>query len=312
MPRVFVEPIGLTLQVDEQETLLDGLVRAAVDIPTDCAGRGTCGKCLVRLGSGELTAPTERELKRIPEKLRAEGWRLACQAYPRSARVSIEVRGTAGQRRILTTSKLHHGAAHPAVLTPGRRAGAADARRRALRPGALRRGPRRRRGARSRSSTCLPKTLRDGRWKVIATLYGKRVIDVHAADDHAPELYGAAVDIGTSKVIVYLFDLARGALIDQEAVENPQMRYGEDVISRIAHAAQHNDTATLAQAVREGINTDLKRAVRAPGHRTRSRLRHDRGGQHRHASSGARPLAGRSRAGAVRAGRGRAAHAARE
>src|SRR5450756_1355312 len=89
MPRVFVEPIGLTLEVGEQETLFDGLVRAAVGIPTDCAGRGTCGKCLVRVGSGELTAPTERELKRISEKLRAEGWRLACQAYPRSARVSI-------------------------------------------------------------------------------------------------------------------------------------------------------------------------------------------------------------------------------
>ncbi|MBE3032151.1 MAG: 2Fe-2S iron-sulfur cluster binding domain-containing protein, partial [Actinobacteria bacterium] len=117
MPRVFVEPIGLTLEVGEQETLFDGLVRAAVDIPTDCAGRGTCGKCLVRVGSGELTAPTERELKRISEKLRAEGWRLACQASPRSARVSIEVRGTAGQRRILTTSKLRHGAAHPAVVT---------------------------------------------------------------------------------------------------------------------------------------------------------------------------------------------------
>jgi len=57
MPKVFVEPIGLTLQIDEQETLLGGLMRAAVDVPTDCAGRGTCGKCLVRLGSGELTAP---------------------------------------------------------------------------------------------------------------------------------------------------------------------------------------------------------------------------------------------------------------
>jgi uncharacterized 2Fe-2S/4Fe-4S cluster protein (DUF4445 family) len=256
MPRVFVEPIGLTLQVDEQETLLDGLVRAAVEIPTDCAGRGTCGKCLVRVGSGELTAHTERELKRIPEKLRAEGWRLACQAYPRSARVSIEVRGTAGQRRILTTSKLRHGVAHPAVTM----------RMVELEPPTL---------ADPRSDlerfdealggvevplkvlACLPKTLRDGRWRAVATLYGKRVIDVHAVDHDTPGLYGAAVDVGTSKVIVYLFDLARGALIDQEAVENPQMRYGEDVISRIAQAAQHDDTAALAQAVREGINADL-------------------------------------------------------
>ena len=48
MPKVFVEPIGLTLQVDDEETLLDALVRASVEIPTDCAGRGTCGKYLVR------------------------------------------------------------------------------------------------------------------------------------------------------------------------------------------------------------------------------------------------------------------------
>ncbi len=256
MPRVFVEPIGLTFEVDEQENLLDGLVRAQVEIPTDCAGRGTCGKCLVRLGSGELTVPTERELKRIPEKLRAEGWRLACQAYPRSARVSIEVRGTAGQRRILTTSRLRHGAAHPAVTT----------RHLELEPPTL---------ADARSDLerfdealggvdvplhvlqSLPATLRDGKWRVTATTYGRRVIDVHAGD-RTPALYGVAVDVGTSKVIAYLFDLERGVLLDQEAVENPQMRYGEDVISRIAHAAQHADTASLAQAVREGINADLK------------------------------------------------------
>ena len=256
MPKVFVEPIGLTLTIDEQDNLLEGLVRAQIDIPTDCAGRGTCGKCLVRLGSGELTAPTERELKRIPEKLRNEGWRLACQAYPRSARVSVEVRGTAGQRRILTTSQLTHGAAHPAVNTRSIQ----------LEPPTL---------ADKRSDLErfdqglggvevplhvleeLPATLRDGKWKVTATLYDKRVIDVHPGDREC-ECYGVAVDIGTSKVIAYLFDLRKGVLIDQEAVENPQMRYGEDVISRIAHAAQHNETALLAAAVREGINTNLK------------------------------------------------------
>jgi uncharacterized 2Fe-2S/4Fe-4S cluster protein (DUF4445 family) len=254
---VFVEPIGLTLQVDEKDDLLEALVSANVNVPTDCAGRGTCGKCLVRLGSGELSELTVRELRRIPEKLRAEGWRLACQASARSARVSIEVRGIAGRCRILTTSKLRHGAAHPAVV----------ARVVELEPPTL---------ADARSDLerfdealggvdvplkvleCLPKTLRDGRWRVIATLYGKRVIDVHTADNHAPELYGVAVDVGTSKVIAYLFDLAHGVLIDQEAVENPQMRYGEDVISRLAQAAQHNDTGALALAVREGINADLK------------------------------------------------------
>ena len=90
--------------------------------------------------------------------------------------------------------------------------------------------------------TCLPKTLRDGHWRVVATLYGKRVVDVHAVDHQPPELYGAAVDIGTSKIIVYLFDLAPRRLIDQEALENPQMRFGEDVVTRIAHAIAGSST----------------------------------------------------------------------
>jgi uncharacterized 2Fe-2S/4Fe-4S cluster protein (DUF4445 family) len=256
VPKVFVEPIGITLTVDEQENLLDGLVRAQIDIPTDCAGRGTCGKCLVRLGSGELTAPTEREFKRIPEKLRAEGWRLACQAYPRSARVSVEVRGTAGQRRILTTSKLTHGAAHPAVWT---RSVQLEAPTLADKRSDLERFDEGLGGVEVPLHVLeeLPATLREGKWKVTATCYGRRVIDVHAGERDS-QCYGVAVDIGTSKVIAYLFDLRRGALIDQEALENPQMRYGEDVISRIAHAAQHKETALLAAAVRGGINANLE------------------------------------------------------
>ena len=235
-------------------------MRAPVDIPTDCAGRGTCGKCLVRLGSGELTAPTERELKRIPEKLRAEGWRLACQAYPRSARVSIEVRGTAGQRRILTTSKLHArrrapGGAHRVRASWSRRRSPTRAPTwsASTRPSAASR-------CRCNVLECLPArrcATASGRSRRRCTASAS--IDVHPGDDARRELYGVAVDIGTSKVIAYLFDLQRGALIDQEAIENPQMRYGEDVI--IAHRARgpaQRRRPTLAAAVREGINDDLE------------------------------------------------------
>ena len=115
MAKVFVEPIGVTFEVAESETLMDALTRVAIEVPNVCAGRGTCGKCLVRLGAGELSPPTEIERRKVPEKLRDAGWRLACQAHPTSSRVSIEVRETSGRRRILTTSRLHHGRPHPAV-----------------------------------------------------------------------------------------------------------------------------------------------------------------------------------------------------
>ena len=73
--------------------------------------------------------------------------------------------------------------------------------------------------------------------------------------------------MGTSKIIVYLFDLARGTLVDQEAVENPQMRFGEDVISRIAQAVRPEAAAAAAAAVVDGINADLAALLRASGDR---------------------------------------------
>ena len=61
------------------------------------------------------------------------------------------------------------------------------------------------------------------------------MIDVEpgASPDHA---FGVAIDVGTSKLITYLLDLDEGRLIDQEAIENPQMRFGEDVVTRITEA----------------------------------------------------------------------------
>jgi uncharacterized 2Fe-2S/4Fe-4S cluster protein (DUF4445 family) len=257
--KVFIEPVGVTLEIGEEEDLLSAFLRAGIDIPSDCAGRGTCAKCLVRLGSGELSGVTEVEARKLSIDLRADGWRLACQAHPVSPRVSVEVRQTGGRRRILTTSKLHHGKAKPAV---GRRlielppatlqdkradqqrllagcAACGDGRQMAL--GATRE---------------LPDLLRTHGWRATVTSYDGRVIDAEPPEAQGVA-YGAAVDIGTSKIIAYLFDLEAGRLVDQEAVENPQMRYGEDVISRIAKAVDAPGARELAAAARDGINQDL-------------------------------------------------------
>lgn len=255
MARVFVEPIGVTVEVDPEETLLSGLTRAGIDVNSTCAGRGTCGKCLVRLGAGELSAPGEAELRRVSERLLLDGWRLACMARPRSERVSIEVRQTGGRRQILTTSQLHHGAADPAVravtvqLTPPTFADKrADVQRLS---DALD-------GAKVPYEVMAQFTdiAHAADWHLVAVLYGDRVIAVYP-HGQAPDLYGVAVDIGTSKIIAYLFDLEKGRLIDHEAVENPQMRFGEDVISRMAQAYNPGVRAELARVVRGGIDACL-------------------------------------------------------
>ena len=255
--KVSIEPVGVTIEIGADETLLAAITAAAIDLPVDCGGRGTCGKCLVRLGAGELTPPTEAERGKLSAERLEQGWRLACQANPLSSRVSIEVRTTGGHRQIPTASRLERGEPHPAVvmetvsLPPASfQDSRSDLQR--VRDGlGVKRAP-------LSVLQRLPDALRAAEFSVTATRCGDELIDVEPAVA-SPVAYGAAVDVGTSKIIAYLVDLHDGRLIDQEAVENPQMRYGEDVVTRITQAIESGRLGELARAAREGINQTLER-----------------------------------------------------
>jgi len=162
------------------------------------------------------------------------------------------VRETQGKRRIPTASQLTGGKLRPAVrkehvcfppatLDDPR----ADVERVTATLGV--------RGLRLSVIRRLPDLLRDDGFCAVVTRYGTQVIDVEPAAVE-PRAFGAAVDIGTSKVIVYLYDLGDGRQVDQEALENPQMRYGEDVVTRMTQAVHHGLLAELTAAVRGGIN----------------------------------------------------------
>jgi uncharacterized 2Fe-2S/4Fe-4S cluster protein (DUF4445 family) len=257
MTRVFVEPIGVTVEIPDGESLLAVVTSGAVDVPVDCAGRGTCGKCLVRTGAGSFSEPNEIELGKVPASRLAQGWRLACQTVPLSERVSIEVRATQGRRQILTTSRLHPGEPHPAVvraavtLEPPTLADARADRERLLAALGDTDLP-------LSVARTLPETLRMGGYRAVVTSYEGRPIDVETGDGETGDgdgpAFGVAVDVGTSKIIAYLFDLASGRQIDQEAIENPQMRFGEDVVTRLTQAIHESRLDDLRRAARGGIN----------------------------------------------------------
>jgi uncharacterized 2Fe-2S/4Fe-4S cluster protein (DUF4445 family) len=253
--KVFIEPIGVTVELDPGEPLLTAVSQVGIEVPATCGGRGTCGKCLVRLGAGDLSTPTEEEARRLSPKLLGDGWRLACQAYPYGERVSIEVREAKGRRQILTTSRLHHGEVRSPVVreavsfTPPKLGSAASDDERLRAQLGVTQVP-------LSVLRTMPDTLRDGHWAAVVTRYGDTLIDVEPGGDDS-HVYGAAVDIGTSKIITYLFDLTAGAEIDQEAVENPQMRFGEDVITRVTLAMHEGRLEDLTRGAREGIDETL-------------------------------------------------------
>ena len=99
----------------------------------------------------------------------------------------------------------------------------------------------------------LPETMRAKRYAITVTRYDGVAIDVEPGHIDAAAL-GLAINIGTSKIIAYLHDLHDGRLMDQEAVENPQMRYGEDVVTRITEGLDATRLAELKRAVTDGVN----------------------------------------------------------
>ena len=73
------------------------------------------------------------------------------------------------------------------------------------------------------------------------------------------EIYGISVDIGTTKIAVYLVDLSTGEIIAKAGEMNPQIAFGEDVISRIAYARDHEKgRKELQQAITSSLNTQIQ------------------------------------------------------
>ena len=135
MTKVFVEPIGVTVEIPSGETLLAVVTSGAVDLPVDCAGRGTCGKCLVRIGAGSFSEPNEIERGKVPASKLAPG---LAPGLPGDA--AVGARQHRGARHPGPPPDPDHLAAAPRRAASGRRARGRGAR--AAHPGRRARRPR--------------------------------------------------------------------------------------------------------------------------------------------------------------------------
>jgi uncharacterized 2Fe-2S/4Fe-4S cluster protein (DUF4445 family) len=79
------EPSGTAVEIEPGRTLLEAARDAGIPLAAACGGRGTCGKCRVRIPGGPPSSVTDHEKKALTEALRAGGWRLACQYVVTSA-----------------------------------------------------------------------------------------------------------------------------------------------------------------------------------------------------------------------------------
>ena len=260
------------ISVSPEETLLEAARKANVAIDAPCSGNGSCGKCRVKLISGEVEG---LQTSHISDEEYADGWRLSCCTYARSD-VTVQVPDIASAYRSrMKTADLSTGeevAIFEALLAGVKEAGirldnnycAVDLE--LSEPTLEDTMPDNERLTRALEETTgcerielpfypmsrLPKALRDAAWRV--RVLGEKkdgtftVYDVTGQDDNAP-MCGLAIDIGTTTVSAVLFDLKDGRLLSKASGGNGQIRYGADVINRIIEQGKPGGRKKLQDAI---------------------------------------------------------------
>ena len=256
--------------------------KAGIEINQPCGGQGRCGRCAVQVTKGDENIRRRSTLRLSPEDVKA-GYALACQSVIEGD-VEITVPPQEKIQRRLTTDRTVGKVAVPAGYDPQE----GQTIRRimlSLSPPSmddqsddwsrLQTALRKEAGITEllASLECMRKigkVLREGDWKVTATLNAKRwdCPDCPAQllalyPGHLPEdapLWGVSIDIGTTTVSVWMVNLLTGEVKAQVAEYNQQISRGEDVISRIIVAGKEGGSEKMRDLVVDTINDLLLRA----------------------------------------------------
>ncbi len=277
--KVIFQPSGRRGEVEEGKTILEAAQSLGVDIEGLCGHKKVCGKCKVRIeegyfekdniesGMAHLSPLTEAEKKHIkPED--GPGMRLSCTAEVHGdIKVFVPERSRAGKQVVRKAAKELTIKLDPAVkkynvdlvaptlhdMTTG------DSERilKFLEDDY---------GLKGLTFDYLvlkdlQDTLRKGGWKATVTVWmDKEIVKIEPGFVEA--IYGLAVDIGTTTCVGYLTDLSTGKVVNTESMMNPQVPYGEDVMSRITYAMSNpNGLETMQKAILQGLNEIIERVV---------------------------------------------------
>ena len=277
--KVIFQPSGRRGEIEEGKTILEAAQALGVDIEGLCGNKKVCGKCKVRIeegyfekdniesGMAHLSPLTDTEKKHIkPED--GPGIRLSCNAEIHGdIKVFVPERSRAGKQIVRKAAKELTIALDPAVkkynivLTPptlhDMTVGDYERVLQSLKDNygltgltfdflVLRN---------------LQTVLREGEWNATVTVWMDSEI-IKVEPGFVEQSYGLAVDIGTTTCVGYLTDLDTGKVVNTESIMNPQVPYGEDVMSRITYAMSNPEgLETMQKAIIAGLNDICERVV---------------------------------------------------
>ncbi|MBI2440759.1 MAG: DUF4445 domain-containing protein [Lentisphaerae bacterium] len=269
--KITFEPTGRQVYALPGTILLEAAAQAGLIVQTPCGGQGQCGKCRVKIVSGQASAcpPTANCRSAMSAAEVEQGYRLACQARVQGDLV-VEVPVSSlfeSQQQILV-----HASGAPVELSPViskhfvelAAPSQADARsdverlRAAIQPVDF--DP-----VGVRMLRLLPGVLRRQGFRGTAVIVDGDLIDFETGDT-TDKCYGVAVDIGTTTLVGTLVHLKTGLDLGVEARINPQTSYGDDVVSRIRKCREEaKGLAQLQRVIIGAVNDIVDELVRAAG-----------------------------------------------
>ena len=282
--KIIFIPSGRRGEIEDGKNIKEASEALGVGIEGVCGSKATCGKCKVRIEEGSfekyhiesrgsnLTKITKPEKKHISEHMAKEGYRLACQAWihgdvmvfvPEESRLAKQIVRKAAREipwlEMKPAVKKYYVELNKATLedTLGdfERIQAELTKQYGLKDLTID----------YQVLLTEQKTVRKGDWKVTVSVWqDKEIIAIDPG--RVEKSYGIAIDIGTTTVVGYLCELSSGEVVATESMMNPQVIYGEDVMSRITYNMTHEDGAEIMAAeIVKGLNTIAARAASAAG-----------------------------------------------
>jgi len=288
-PLIVFTPSGKRGRFPVGTPVLTAARQLGVDLDSVCGGRGICSKCQITPSYGEFSkhgvtveADALSEWNAVEQRYKDKrglkpGRRLGCQAtvqgdividVPPESQVHKQVVRKAASARVIEmnpATKLYF----VEVEEPDMHVPTGDFERlsRAL---AEQWGIE---GVVADLSVIrkLQPRLRKGNWAVTVAVYNDhtgaapRVLDVWSGL-HEAGIYGIAIDLGSTTIAAHLTDLTTGEVIESAGLMNPQIRFGEDLMSRVSYSMMNaGGDQEMTRAVRDALNTLMQDLAEAAG-----------------------------------------------
>ena len=278
-PLVVFTPSGKRGHFPKGTPVLTAARQLGVDLDSVCGGRGICSKCQITPSYGEfpkhgvtavdgaLSDWNAVEQRYDDKRGLTKGRRLGCQAkiegdividVPAESQVHKQVVRKAASDRVIAmdpATKLYF----VEVAEPDMHEPSGDLER-------LNEALKSQWGLEDVSADLrvmrkLQPALRKGKWQITAAVFqdhkaGKgRILEVWPGL-HEDGIFGLAIDLGSTTIAAHLTDLRSGAVIASSGLMNPQIRFGEDLMSRVSYAMMNpGGDIEMTTAVREAMNT---------------------------------------------------------